>query len=304
MQLSFRGQRLKAPPLATHFLREFKDDDLGGLAAELAYRFFLALFPFVIFLAALGGLIANAAGIANPADRVIEVFRDQLPADAQSVLRDQVEGVVNGSHAGFISISIAGALWAASSGVGSVVKAINRVYDIHESRPFWKKSLIALGVTLGGGLSSIAVISAVVATQVYAADIARFLGLGAGYRLAVQVVRVPLILAVVFGTAMLVYRFAPDTRSTFRHVLPGAALFTVAWAAFTAGFAFYVSTFGSYNATYGVLAGVIVLLLWFYVSSLLLLAGAEFNSVLAAEARAHAKAVGEPLLPPAPTPAT
>ena len=265
---------------ARHFLRKFKEHDLGGLAAELAYRFFLALFPFVLFLAALGGLLANVAGVANPADRVIELFGDTLPADAQSVLRDQVDGVVKGGHASFISISIVLAIWASSSGVAALIKAIHRVCDTVESRPFWKKTAIALGVTFGGGLALIAIISAVVASEVYASDIARLLGLGPGYRVAVQIVRIPILLSVVLGTVLLVYRLAPDAHTTFRGVFPGAALFTILWAGFTAGFAFYVSTFGSYTATYGVLAGVVVLLLWFYVSSLLLVSGAEFNAVL------------------------
>ena len=129
--------------------KEFKDDDVSGLAAELSYRFFLALFPFLLFLTAFGGFIANAMNVANPADRFLELFGDRLPSDAESLIRTQVEEVVQNQNLGLISIGIIGALWASMGGAGSLMKAMNRTYDIPETRPFWKQKLLAFGLVIG-----------------------------------------------------------------------------------------------------------------------------------------------------------
>ena len=111
------------------------DDDLGGLAAELAYRFFLALFPFFIFLAALSGFITHLFDIQNPTDRIINTIGDTLPSDVTSVLRSQLEEVISSRNLALLSVGIVGTLWAASSAVGSLIKAMNRAYGVRETRP-------------------------------------------------------------------------------------------------------------------------------------------------------------------------
>lgn len=269
---------------AKDLLREVKDDDLTGLAAELSYRFFLAIFPFVIFLAALGGLIAKAVGAANPAQRVVGLFGDTLPADAASIVRDQVNGVVNAPNAGLLSISLIGALWAASGGVGAVLKATNRAYDIPESRGFVKKTGLALGLTVSAGAAIVLGFVLLVATQAAGGDIADALGLGRPFAVTVAVVRWPLVLALAMAGVSVVYWAAPNTGLPYKWATPGAALFAVLWLIVTALFGLYVANFSSYNATYGALGGVVVLLLWFYLTSLVLLIGAELNAVLDEEA--------------------
>ncbi|MBI2767491.1 MAG: YihY/virulence factor BrkB family protein [Chloroflexi bacterium] len=262
------------------FLHEFREDDLSGLAAELAYRFFLALFPFLLFLAALGGFIARAAGVDNPSGRFITIFGDALPPDAASVIRTQVDQVVNSTNGGLISISILGAFWAAAGGVGALMKAINRAYNIPESRPFWKKTAIALAVTLLGGIAILGAVAAMFATQLYARDIADSLGLGAAFAVTLQVARFPILLVVMMTAVALIYWIAPNTGMPFKWVTPGAVAFALAWSVATALFAVYVTNFSSYNGTYGTLGGVVVLLLWFYITSAVMLAGAELNAVL------------------------
>jgi membrane protein len=271
---------LEVIPTAKKFLHEIKDDDLTGLAAELAYRFFLALFPFLLFLAALGGFIARAVGVENPSQQVLDLFGDRLPADAASIVRTQVEAVVNSSGAGLISISILGAIWAASGGVGALMKAINRAYDVPESRPFWKKTLISVAVTLFGGLAILIAVSLSLAVQVYAADIADGLGFGGAFTLLLQISRFPILFAVLLAAVALVYWLAPNTGMPFKWVTPGAVFFAAGWLIATVLFGIYVANFSSYNATYGTLGGVVVLMLWFYISSLVMLAGAELNAVI------------------------
>ncbi|MFN8506798.1 MAG: YihY/virulence factor BrkB family protein [Dehalococcoidia bacterium] len=265
---------------AKELLGELRDDDVTGLAAELAYRFFLALVPFLVFLAALGGLVARAAGVENPAQDFLDTFGDALPADAASVVRTQVTEVVDGSNGGLLSVSILGALWAASSGVGALMKAINRAYGMPESRPFWKKTAISLALTAVGGIAILVAILATVVGQVGLERAAAEMGIGGPARMALAIARWPLALLVMMAAITVVYWAAPNTRLPFKWVTPGAAAFAVMWVTVTGGFALYVGSFGSYSTTYGALGGVVVLLLWFYLTSLVMLVGAEWNAML------------------------
>ena len=132
-------------------VHEVQSDDVAGLSAELAYRFFLALFPFFLFLAALGGLVAGFLDIANPAQRLVDLISDQLPADAARLLEDQLTAVIGTQRPGLVSVGILGAIWAASSGFKAVMKAMNRAYDVEETRPFITKNLVGVGLTLLAG---------------------------------------------------------------------------------------------------------------------------------------------------------
>ncbi|MGE5597220.1 MAG: YihY/virulence factor BrkB family protein [Hyphomicrobiales bacterium] len=266
--------------LAKDLFREYKDDDVAGLAAELTYRSFLALFPFLIFLAALGGAIATAFDVQDPAQKFIDLFGDRLPSDAQSVMKTQAEGVINGNHAGLLSVGFVGALWAAMGGAGAMIKGLNRAYDIPDSRPFWRKRLLALGLVLAATIAIFGGVALIFATQFYGQQIADKVGLGGAFRLIIGLGTWPLLLVVLLAIVGFVYWAAPNVGLPFRWVSPGAVFFTVVWLVATVGFGFYVANFSSYNATYGALGGVVVLLLWFYISNLVLLLGAEINALL------------------------
>ncbi len=279
-------------------MREFKEDDLPGLAAELAFRFFISLFPLLLVLVTLGAYISTWAGVDNPSGEIIDAIGDSLPADASSVLRKQIDDVVEGKNIGLLSVGLATALWSASGGSGALMKAINRVYDLPETRKAPVKVGIALGLVLVGGLTLLFAVSAMIASQAFAGSIASGLGLGREFGWIVQIGRLPLIILFVAVAIELVYWIAPNRWTKPRLASPGAIVFSLGWAAFTVGFAFYVSNFGSYNATYGAIAGVVVLLFWFQVSALLILIGAELNAVL------ERRAQPEPAMVPAmPTPA-
>lgn len=262
------------------FLREFKEDDLTGMAAELAYHFFLALFPFLLFLTALGGLIASLAGIDNPSQRVLDVFGGALPGDAASVVRTQVEGVVANRNPALLSVSILGTIWAASAGVGSLMKAMNRAYDIPESRPFWKRTALALAATVVGGLAMLVAVLVLVVGEVALSRIADSAGMGSAVELVIRYGRWPVVGMLLLAAISFVYWLLPNTGLPFKWVTPGAIASAILWVVVTIGFAVYVASFASYNATYGTLGGVVVLLLWFYLTSLVILAGAELNAML------------------------
>jgi membrane protein len=260
--------------------REASADDASDFAAGLAYRFFLALFPFLIFMTALGGFLAKVVGIDNPALEVVNRFGDALPGDARSVIESQLDGVLGAQHPGLLSVGLIGALWAASGGVGALMKAMNRMYDVEESRPFWRRTLIALGLTLFGGALFITAFVLAVAGRAIAMAVADSVGLGdlaqAGMTAAGYILAVVLLLVMV----AFLYWAAPNAKLPFRWISAGSVLFTVCWLAATVLFGLYVSRFSSYNATYGALGGVVILLVWFYLTSYILLLGAELNAML------------------------
>ena len=231
--------------LGSEFLARYRENNLGGLAAELAYRIFLSLFPFLILVAALGGLIASAADVSDPGSRLVSVFGDSLPADASSLIRGQARGVTEGSHAGAVSIGTIAAIWTASAAAGTLSKAMNRIFQASESRAFWKKTALSVGMTVSAGLALLLVTAVLVDTQVYAAETAAWVGLGRGYNFVVQLLRLPLVIGVVIFAAALVYRIAPDHSRRFRFISPGVVAFGVSWTTFTTGFAYYIASFGS-----------------------------------------------------------
>jgi membrane protein len=260
---------------------EIQADDVPGLSAELAYRFLFALFPLFIFIAALGGFAAGLLGIQNPTDRLMQMIGETLPANARSLVTDQLRGVLQGGQGGLLSFGILAALWAASSGMKSTMKAMNRAYDVEESRSFLKKNLVGIGLTLLLGAAIILGFVLLMAGQFFASQIASALGMQEGFSLLVQIAQWPVAaLVLLFGMAFL-YWAAPNTDIPFRWITPGAVMFVIVWLLATLAFGFYVSNFGNYNATYGALGAVIVLMLWFYISAFVMLLGAELNAVLA-----------------------
>ncbi|MEX1022594.1 MAG: YihY/virulence factor BrkB family protein [Dehalococcoidia bacterium] len=261
-------------------VREIQEDDVTGAAAELAFRFLFALFPFFIFLAALASFGAEWLGIEDPTQRIISQIGNALPSEGASVLEGQLSAVFESRNAGLLSFGAIAALWAASTGTKTMMKGMNRAYDAEEDRPFLQKQAVGLGLTLLGGLSFIAAAVVLIVGQVVGSDIAAALGLGEVWSVAVNIARIPVVILVLLDGVAFIYWATPNVDIPFRSVLPGAIAFVVTWVVFTLGFGFYVANFGAYEATYGALGGVIVLMMWLYITSLVLLAGAEVNAIL------------------------
>ena len=268
-------------PFGKRVAKEFSADDVSGLAAELSYRYFLALFPFFIFLAALGGFIASALSSGDPTQRLMDYIGDALPADARSILQDQVRSVLDSRSGGLLSVGILGAVWASAGAMKALIKALNRVYDVPETRPFWKSSSLAVAMTVAGSICILGSVVLLVATQAFGDDIANALGAGGAFELTVALVRWPLVIALVMLAVALIYWIAPNIDVPFRFISPGSVAFTAVWLLTAVAFGIYVANFGSYNKTYGTLGGVVVLLTWLYLSNVMLLLGAEINATLA-----------------------
>ena len=272
---------LKAVKFAVKLFKEVGEDDLSGAASELAYKFFLALFPFFIFITALAGFATDIFGIDDPRQEIMSVLGEALPADAYSVLNTQVDAVVQSKNAGLLSVGILGAIWASSSGVGSFMKALNRVYEVKETRPIWKRYGIAVGLTALGGGFIVGSLALVLAGQFFGLRLADAVGLEGAAATLFLIARWPLAIVLLLTAVAFLYWAAPNIDVPFKWISPGAIVFVATWLPATLAFGLYVANFGSYGQTYGALGGVVVLLVWLYLTSFVLLLGAQFNAVLA-----------------------
>ncbi len=267
--------------LARRVWQEVSADGVSDLAAGLSYRFLLAVFPFVIFLGSVGAFIARPLGIEDPTSVVVNRVATTLPGEAREMVVSQLASVLDERRPGLLSFGIVAALWAAAGGMGATMRAMNRVYDVEETRPIWKRVATAIALTIIAGTGVLLASVIAVAGNAIGAATAEAIGAGGVYGALLTPMRVLAALALMVVATAFLFWAAPDAKLPFRWVSWGATLFVVTWLAASAGFGWYVSNFGSYNATYGALGGLIVALLWFYLSAFMLLVGAELNALLA-----------------------
>ncbi len=254
--------------------KEAKKDAVPLLAAGVAFYAFLALVPTLIALILLYGLVSSPADVADQ----VASFGSALPSTVEDLLETQMEALVETSNRALgigLVIALVIALWSASGGISNLITALNIAYDEEDERGFVKSRLLALGLTLGAIVFMVLAVALVAAIPV----ILNALDLPGWLRALVQVGRwLGLIVAVVVALAVL-YRLGPDRDAPkFRWISIGAVVATVLWIIGSLGFSFYVDNFGSYGKTYGTLAGVVVLLLWLWLSSYAALLGAEVNA--------------------------
>ncbi|MGY1813113.1 YihY/virulence factor BrkB family protein [Blastococcus sp. SYSU D00820] len=249
-------------------------DNMPIIAGGVAFFAFLAIFPALIATISIYGLVASPETVAQQ----VEDLSAQLPASAAELIGEQLTAITENSGGALslsLVISVLGALWSASGGTGNVISAINIAYDEVETRSFVKRKALALGLTLGA-IVFVLVTFALVAVVPIVLDA---LPLGIVGTILAHVVRWVLLLGVFAGSLAVLYRVAPDRDAPrLRWVSLGAVVVTVIWALVSLGFSFYVNNFGSYDKTYGTIAGVIVLMLWLYLTCYLVLLGAEINS--------------------------
>ena len=260
--------------------REILDDDLLGLAAELSYRWLLALFPLMIIIGTISGFVAQSFPVGDPVDSLLDAVGGTLPKDAAEAIRPQLESVLYARDRALLSLGLVLTAYAASSGMRALIKALNRTYDLTEVRPFWRQTMVALAMTVFLCISAVVAFIMLVGGQEIASSLADSLGLGAVATDAFEVARYPLgLIALIVATAFL-YRAAPAKRLPWRRVIPGVILFIPGWIIATAGFSFYTTEFASYDDTYGAISGIIVLLVWLYLAAFMLLLGGELNATL------------------------
>jgi membrane protein len=269
-------------------LRETMRDDAQSLAAQLAYYFFLSLFPALICLIALASLFP----LEDLTDDVTRLLAPVAPAEMVAIVRDQMLKISHGDNTGLLSLGLLGAIWSSSSALTAVVSAMNRAYDIEEGRPWWKVRLTAVLLTVGLALFVVVSFTLVVAGPEIALGLARRLGLGGAFVATWMVLQWPVAFVLVATGIGLIYYFSPDAEQDWAWITPGSLLATLLWLLGSLGFRFYAVNFGNYEATYGTLGGIIMLLLWFYLTGLVIVVGAEMNAEIE-HASPWGKAPGE-----------
>jgi membrane protein len=255
-------------------MAEVKEDNVTLLAAGVAFYAMLAIFPAIIAVVTVYGLVADP----NQVEAQVSEFAKSLPAGADQLLTDQLQNVVSAGRQSLsigLAVSLAAVLWSASSGVQGLVKGLNVVYDERETRGFLKLRSLSLFLTLGAILVAVIALALI---AVFPAVIDN-LGLGRAGELAASIARWVVLALLVLGALAVVYRFAPDRASPrWRWVSWGAVVALALWLLGSIGFSWYVDNFGKYNQTYGALAAVIILLLWLFLSAFAVLLGAEFDA--------------------------
>ncbi|MCZ2807473.1 YihY/virulence factor BrkB family protein [Modestobacter sp. VKM Ac-2983] len=249
-------------------------DNMPIIAGGVAFFAFLSIFPALIATISIYGLVASPEQVTQQ----IESLSDQLPDNAQDILTEQLTEITSNAGGALtfgLIASVLGALWTASGGVSNMVKAVNIAYDEVETRNFLKLRALSLVLTLGA-IVFILFTFALIAVVPVVLDALPLGGVGT---VLAQALRWVLLLGVVIGSLAVLYRVAPDRDAPkIRWVSLGSLVVTLIWAVVSVAFSFYVNNFGSYNETYGAIAGVIVLMLWLYLTCYLVLLGAEINA--------------------------
>lgn len=259
--------------------REFGRDQCTDLAAALTYYSVLSLFPALLALVSLLGVFGQGE---KTVDAVMQMIDELGPSSAVDTLRGPVEQLVDAPSAGLaLVLGLAGALWSASGYVGAFGRAMNRMYEVDEGRPIWKLRPAMLLVTLVALILAAAVALMLAVSGPIAQSIGDTIGLGSTALTVWNIARWPVVLVFVVVIVAVLYWATPNVKQPrFRWISAGAVLAILTWILASAAFALYVSNFGSYNKTYGALAGVIVFLLWLWLTNLALLFGAEFDAEL------------------------
>lgn len=277
--------------LGRQVYRRLWRDQLVDHAAALSYYFLFALFPTLLFLTTLLGLLP----VEGLRDRLVRYGDQMLPPDAASLLWKTVDEVTAGAGGGLLSLGALGALWGASRGTRSVIAALNIVFDVERPRPWWRRQLVAVTLTAALTGFTLAALLLLVFGDWLRRLLTSLLGLDGAFEVAWALAQGPLAVLLLLVGLDLTYRLAPATAPRWPCPTPGAVLALLAWIGTSLGLRAYVSHFSAYNATYGSIGAVILLMLWLYLSSLALLLGGLVNSVIA---RAVARGPDRPLTAP------
>jgi membrane protein len=254
----------------------FRADNLTDWAAALTYYGVLALFPALIVLVSVLGLIGTSA--TQP---LIDNLGEVAPGPANDIVTNAIKNIEDSQGAAgfFFVIGLLGALWSASGYIGAFMRASNAIYSVEEERPLWKALPIRVGLTV-----TLMVLTALTATGVtvsggIAKQVGNLIGVGDTAVDVWNLAKWPVLLFLVSLMFAVLYWAAPSVRHPgFRWITPGGVLATLGWVVASLAFAFYVANFGSYNKTYGALAGPIIFLVWLWISNVMILLGAELNS--------------------------
>lgn len=252
-------------------LEQIQKDYATGLAAQLAYYFLLSLFPFLIFTITLLGFTPIST------DQVLGLMKHYAPGQSMDLIKSNLQTVLDHRSTGLLSFGVVATLWSASNALNALMTALNRAYNVTEDRPFLKARAVAVLLTF----MMIFVIVVALVLPVFGHWIGRLifslLGLSEEFFGIWTLIRWALSFSIMVGVFMFLYYFAPNTRLRIREVAAGALFTTLGWQLVSLGFSYYVNNFGNFSATYGSLGGIIILMIWFYLTALTIIVGGELN---------------------------
>jgi membrane protein len=266
----------------------FWKDNCLALAAQLAYYFFFALFPTLLFMVA----VASYFPLATLIDDLFRTMGGLLPPEALRLITDQMIKISNEGRGGLLTLGVLLAVSSSSAAMVAIIDTLNKAYDVEEGRPWWKVRLIAIALTVGVASFILVSFALVLVGPTVATELAQRMHLGSAFEWAWKTLQWPVLFGLAsFGIA-LIYYFAPDVEQEWIWLTPGSVFATTLWLAASLGFKYYVANWGNYTETYGLIGAVMILLLWFYISGLVLLVGAEINAEIE-HASTRGKAPGE-----------
>jgi len=257
-----------------HLYKQILRSDVFGLSAQLAYFFLLSLFPFLIFLITLLGYL--------PIDEIsfMDFIETYAPTEIINLLNTNISQIVNNQNTGLLSIGIVGTLWSASNGVNAITRAMNKAYEVTEKRSFFIARLIAIALTI----AMVAVISVALLLPVFGKTIGVYIfsliGLSDNFLKIWNALRWIISSIVLFIVLLSLYKLAPHTHVKIKYALWGALFATIGWQLVSLVFSYYVNTLGNYSATYGSLGTVIILMIWFYISGIIIITAGVINAVI------------------------
>jgi membrane protein len=264
-------KNMNAKSFAVEFFHGFKRGDVTDLAAQLAYYFLLSLFPFLIFLLTLG------AFFIEPAD-AIDLLEHYVPSEAMDTVGENLISVLEGRSGGLLSIGIVATIWSASNAINAVIKTLNEAYGVEECRSFIKTRLLAVSLTFGIIVAFIVAFVLPVFGKMIGNAAFSYLGLTEEFLQIWGLLRWIISFFIMATVISLLYYFAPCKRLKYSEVWYGSVVATLLWQLVSLGFAFYVDHFGNYSQTYGSIGAIIVLMLWFYLTGMVLLTGGVLNA--------------------------
>ena len=256
------------------FEEAFFEDNCLGMAAQLAYYFFFALFPALLMLVA----FASYFPYHELVDNMFQALGGVAPPEALSIMTDQLKKISSGKQGGLLTVGFLITIWSTSSAMTAIIDTLNAAYDIDEGRPWWKVRLTAISLTLGVAIFILISFALVLVGPTMAEKLATSLYLGPAFEWTWKILQWPIVFGLVALAMAVVYYFAPDAEQDWVWLTPGSLFATTLWLLASLGFKFYVANFSNYTETYGAIGGVMVLMLWFYISGLVILLGAEMNA--------------------------
>jgi membrane protein len=265
--------------MARSLMLRWSRDRLPDQSAQLSYYFLFAVFPMLLFLTAVLGVFVEPGSVLHRA--IIEYLGAVLPHPASSFMESTLQDIAKGSSAGKLSIGLLVALWSGSSGMGAVIHGLNLAYGVRDERPWWREKILSIVLSAIVTFLMVVALLLVISGGDLASALAAQFGWRRQFTLVWNVAQWPLLLMFVLVAFGLIYYFAPNIpREQLRRLVPGTLIGVGIWLMVSLIFRYYVRHFGNYSVTYGAIGAIIVLMLWFYLSSMAVLIGGEVNSIL------------------------